>query len=66
MFFVGYSNERLDMIDKREQFLKNTFESLGGSEPDFEVNKYSLPSKSNLKKFKGNIFSYLYSMDPYS
>lgn len=47
IFVVVYSNERLDMIDKREQFLKNTFESLGGSEPDFQDNKYNFPSEFN-------------------
>lgn len=31
------------MIEKREQFLKNTFESLGGN--DFQDDKYHFPSK---------------------
>lgn len=38
------SNERLDLIEKREQFLKNTFESLGGTESDFQDDKYHFPS----------------------
>jgi len=33
------------MIEKREQFLKNTFESLGGTEADFQDNQYHFPSK---------------------
>lgn len=45
--FNDYSNERLDMIEKREQFLKNTFESLGGTESDFQDEKYHFPSNFN-------------------
>lgn len=30
------------MIEKREQFLKNTFESLGGAEQDFQEDKYHI------------------------
>lgn len=42
--FPLYSNERLDMIEKREQFLKNTFESLGGTENDFQHQNHHFPS----------------------
>ncbi|KAE9544023.1 hypothetical protein AGLY_001712 [Aphis glycines] len=49
------STERLDMIEKREQFLKNTFESLGGTETDFQDNKYHFPSKRSISsQYKGN------------
>lgn len=44
LMFIDCSNERLDMIEKREQFLKNTFESLGGTELDYQDDKYNYPS----------------------
>ncbi|VVC42307.1 Hypothetical protein CINCED_3A022545 [Cinara cedri] len=51
---LSTSNERLDMIEKREQFLKNTFESLGGN--DFQDEKYHFPSKKSLSsQYNNNI-----------
>lgn len=42
------------MIEKREQFLKNTFESLGGTEKNFENDNHHFPS---MFKFKNQLFS---------
>lgn len=52
------SNERLDLVQKREQFLKNTFESLGATDEQDCQDKYYVPS---MLTFKIRIF-FKYSM----
>lgn len=56
------SNERLDLVQKREQFLKNTFESLGTTDEQDCQDKYYIPSTFIFKNhtLKKNIFYVFY------
>lgn len=45
---LSTSNEKLDMIEKREQFLKNTFESLGKTEHNFQNDNSHFPCKKSI------------------
>ncbi|XP_050529445.1 mitogen-activated protein kinase-binding protein 1 [Daktulosphaira vitifoliae] len=55
LMMFSTSNERLDLIEKREQFLKNTFESLGGVEQVHQDNKNHVSSKRSISsQYKGS------------
>lgn len=60
-FVIGYSNEKIAIIEKREQFLKNTFESLGKTEQDFQNDDYHHTSGlfKCLRSYFQNIFLYI-------
>lgn len=64
--FPFYSNERLDMIEQREQFLKNTFESLGGSENDFQQQNHHFPSMLKINIIHLFDISFIFNLNPYS
>ncbi|XP_050438711.1 mitogen-activated protein kinase-binding protein 1 [Adelges cooleyi] len=55
LMIFSTSTERLDMIEKREQFLKNTFESLGEGEQEFHDPKNNYPTKRSISsQYKGS------------